>query len=279
MGPNPIPGTFYMNNQPIGVLDSGLGGLSIWKEIVKELPQESTIYLADSLNCPYGDKNSKDIYLLSKRLVRFLLDKKVKIIVLACNTITVFCIDKLRRAFPDIPIVGTVPAVKTAVEHSKNKRIGILSTTATANSKHQKDLIANFARGLHVINLGTNQLVPYVEKGEIEGEKVKEVLKKTLEEFLRKEVDTIALGCSHFPFLKEEIGEIVGDKVKILDSGGAIAMQVRRVLTNNNKLSLSNSLSYVFYTTGDPIQFSAVAKKLVGGKLGDLIKSVKSVSL
>src|SRR3990167_715255 len=111
--------TSFMNNQPtclptgkIGILDSGVGGLTIWKEIVKELPYESTIYLADSANCPYGEKSEKEIYFLAKRLVEFLLANRVKLIVLACNTITVFCIDKLRRDFSDVPIVGTVPAFK-----------------------------------------------------------------------------------------------------------------------------------------------------------------------
>jgi len=268
-----------MNNQPIGILDSGVGGLSIWKEIVRTLPNESTIYLADSINCPYGDKTEEEIYGLAKRLVQFLLDNNVELIVLACNTITVFCIDKLRADFPQIPIVGTVPAVKTAVEYSKNKRIGILSTTATANSKYQKDLIAKFARRLQVINLGTNQLVPYVEKGEVTGAKVKEVLKKTLNKFLAEGVDTIALGCSHFPFLKSRIEQIMGGKVKVLDSGKAIARQARRVLTENNSLVSMNNPSHLFYTTGDANKFEVVAKKLVGDKLRKLISSVQSVSL
>lgn len=268
-----------MNNQPIGILDSGVGGLSIWKEIIRTLPNEPTIYLADSMNCPYGDKTPKEIYILAKRLVEFLLEKKVKLIVLACNTITVFCIDRLRSDFPQIPIVGTVPAVKTAAEETKNRKIGILSTMATAKSAYQKDLIAKFAKGVKVINLGTNELVPFVERGELESKEVREILQKTLNKFSREEVNAIALGCSHFPFLKTQIQDIMGDKVKILDSGKAIARQVKRVLTNNNHLSLSNNPSYTFYTTGNTEEFTQVSKRLIGRKISPSINEVHKVSL
>lgn len=267
-----------MNNQPIGILDSGVGGLSIWKEIVKELPNESTIYLADSLNCPYGDRTEEEIYSLAKRLVQFLLEKKVKLIVLACNTITVFCLDKVRSEFPEVPIVGTVPAVKTAVEKTKNKKIGILSTTATANSRYQKDLIAKFVKGCKALNIGTNLLVPFVEKGETESEEVKKVVRQALKEFLIEGVDTIALGCSHFPFLRGLIEEIMGEKIKVVDSGVAVSRQVKRVLTNNKILSLSNSPSYTFYTTGDAKEFTRVSKELVGDDFGDLIKLVQYIT-
>jgi len=268
-----------MNNQPIGILDSGVGGLSIWKEIVRELPGESTIYMADSINCPYGDKTSREIYILAKKLVQFLLDKKVKLIVLACNTITVFCIDKLRIDFPDIPIVGTVPAVKTAAEKTKNKKIGILSTESTAKSEYQKNLIRTFAKDCFVINKGDSELVPYIEKGDTKSEKVKKILRNIIEDFIAKDVDTITLGCSHFPFLKDEIKGIMEDRVKILDSGKAIARRVRRVLANNNNLSFANSPSYGFYTTGNSEEFEVVAKKLVGGEVRKLINSVQSISL
>lgn len=268
-----------MNNQPIGILDSGVGGLSIWKEIVKNLPHESTIYLADSINCPYGDRTEDEIYILAKRLVKFLLARKVKLIVLACNTVTVFCIDKLRVDFPDIQIVGTVPAVKTAVEQTKNHRIGILSTGSTAKSEYQKDLINKFAKDCFVVNKGDSKLVPYIEKGDIKSGSVKKILRDALKEFLEKGVDTIALGCSHFPFLKEEIGEIMGDRVKIIDSGEAIARQVRRVLANKNHLSLSSNPSYTLYTTGNAKEFVTVSRKLLGDKFGNLIKSVQAISL
>src|SRR5581483_2839144 len=126
-----------MNVRPIGIIDSGIGGLSIWNAIIRELPQESTTYLADSKNCPYGGRPIQEIHELATRLVRFLLGEQIKLLVIGCNSITVTCLDQLRIEFPQIPIVGTVPVVKTAAEVSKNKKIGILSTNATAKSFYQ----------------------------------------------------------------------------------------------------------------------------------------------
>lgn len=254
-----------MNNQPIGILDSGVGGLSIWKEVVKQLPSESTIYIADSKNCPYGTRPVDTIYPLAKRLVQFLVDKKVKIIVVACNTITVSCLDRLRKEFPDTPIVGTVPVIKTAATLSKNKKIGVLSTKTTAESIYQKQLINTFSAGCDVLNIGTDKLVPVIENGEIDKKDSYRVLKSILRPFIEKNVDALVLGCSHFPFLKKEMKKILGLHVMILDSADAIARQTARVLTNNNALSLKKDTEYQFYTTGDVDQFEVVANKLIGG--------------
>lgn len=268
-----------MNNQPIGVLDSGVGGLSIWEELVLQLPCESTIYIADSLNCPYGNKTREEIYKLTSHMVKFLIKNKVKLIVLACNTITVSCLDRLRKDFPGLPIVGTVPVVKTVAERTRNKKIGIFSTNATARSSYQKNLIKKFANDCQVLNIGTNKLVPLIEAGEMESWKLQTLLEKTLKPFIEEGIDTLALGCSHFPFLRESIQEVLGKEVLILDSGGAIARQVRRILTNNDELALTKGPLYKFYTTGDAIQFTSLAKKLIGAKLAEKIKGAKSVLL
>lgn len=261
-----------MNNRAIGILDSGVGGLSIWSRIIKELPHESTIYLADSKNVPYGDKTEKEIYSLAKTMIEFLLEKRVKLIVVACNTITVSCIDQLRKDFSQIHIIGIVPVVKTACERTKNKKIGILSTKKTSESQYQKDLIAKFANGCKVVSIGTSNLVPFVERGEIDGKEVKKVLRSDLKEFIEKGVDAIALGCSHFPFLKKAMQEIMGENVLILDSSSAVARQTRKVLENNNILSDGNSF-YEFYTTGDASQFETVVKKLTENQ------SIKAASI
>lgn len=268
-----------MSNKPIGILDSGVGGLSIWKELVLQLPSEQTIYIADSRNCPYGTKTRNEIYRLTSRLVKFLIKNKVKLVVLACNTITVSCLDRLREDFPDLPIVGTVPVVKTAAEKTRNKKIGIFSTNVTAKSNYQKKLIKKFASDCQVLNIGTNELVPLIEAGEIEGPRLQAILKKALKPFIKKRIDALAIGCSHFPFLQESIQEVLGKDVFILDSGGAIARQVRRILINNNKLALIKKPSYIFYTTGDAGKFTSLAKKLIGAKLTEKIKKVKNVSL
>lgn len=268
-----------MNNQPIGIIDSGVGGLSIWREIAKNLPHESTIYLADCANCPYGSKKEDEIYKLAKELVTFLVEKKVKLVVVACNTITVSCIDKLRLDFQNLPIIGIVPVIKTAASISKNKIIGVLSTKTTAESKYQKKLIKNFANGCKIINVGTDKLVPFVERGEIEGNAVEKDIRSSTNKFLQNGVDTIALGCSHFPFLKDVIQKVMGNKVLILDSAGAIARHTQRVLTNNNALASKVDVSHNFYTTGEIKQFVKVCKKLLGKKILGTVKSIDKASL
>lgn len=254
-----------MNNQPIGILDSGVGGLSIWKEIILHLPHESTIYIADSLNCPYGNKDKEEIYRLARKLVGFLVKNNVKLVVVACNTITVSCLGRLRLEFKNLPIVGAVPVVKTLVKNTRNKKIGILSTTNTAKSEYQKELIKVFANNCKVINIGTDKLVPLIEKGEIKGSEIKKILKEELSIFKSEGIDSLALGCTHFPFLKKEIQSFLGLSVLVFDSGGAIARQVKRVLVNNNDLSLEKKPEYSFYTTGDTQLFASAAKKMVGG--------------
>jgi|SRR3989344_1141622 len=253
-----------MNNQPIGILDSGVGGLSIWKEIVLHMPHESTVYIADSLNCPYGNKDKEEIYRLARKLVGFLVKNNAKLVIVACNTITVSCLGRLRLEFKNLPIVGAVPVVKTLVENTRNKKIGILSTTATAKSEYQKELIKVFANKCEVVNIGMDKLVPLIEKGEIGGSEIKKILKDELNIFKNAGVDSLALGCTHFPFLKKEIQNFLGLSVLVFDSGGAIARQVKRVLTNNDDLSLQKKPEYSFYTTGNTQLFTAVVKKLIG---------------
>lgn len=243
-------------NKSIGILDSGVGGLTVWSEIVKKLPNESTIYIADSKNVPYGTKTPEEIHRLSRKLVQFLLGKDIKLIVVACNTITVTCLDKLRVEFPQVPIVGTIPVVKTAAERTKKRKIGILSTVRTTKSAYQKKLIDKFARNLEVISIGTDKLVPLIEKGE----NVDSILTEILKPF--NKVDVLALGCTHFPLIRDKIKKILGPKVLILDSGPAIARQVRRVLEQNKAMSNSKDRRHYFYTTGSEKLYNKKAKRV-----------------
>lgn len=248
-----------MNNHPIGILDSGVGGLTVLQSVAAELPDESIVYIGDSRNTPYGAKSSDEIYVLAKQLTGFLLKKKVKLIVIACNTITVSCLNKLRSDYPDIPIVGTVPVIKTAAEVSKVKRIGILSTTRTAQSDYQKRLINTFHNGCTVFNRGTDELVPFIESGRLSDNELAAILQRVLTPFKKEKVDALALGCTHFPFLKNQMQDFFGKDVQLLDSGGAIARQVRRVLEHNDALSSEKDRKVMIYTTGN----TQIAKKLV----------------
>lgn len=264
-----------MKNNPIGVLDSGVGGLSVWQEIVALLATESTIYICDQKNIPYGTKTVEEIHVLARKMIAFLLEKQVKLIVIACNTITVSSLDKLRQEFHHIPIIGTVPVIKLAAEISKNKKIGILSTLRTANSDYQKQLIKMFASGYAVINKGTDILVPLIEDGKLD--ETKHVLPTILESF--RGVDTLALGCTHFPFIEQQIRNIIGRDVHLLDSGVAIARRVKRVLEEKDVVGFHDSPEYAFYTTGNAEHFAIIAKKLVKKEVRGKIGLVEGVDL
>jgi glutamate racemase len=255
-----------MDNRPIGIYDSGVGGLSIFQEIRQLLPSEGIIYFGDSGHCPYGTKSSAVVRKLSVRSVKFLINQNVKLVVVACNTVTVTAIDYLRETF-SLPLVGMVPVVKTAAETTKNGKIGILCTPLTAKSQYQKDLIGKFAKGLDVYVKSAPEWVNLVESGKIEGVKIRESLRENLDFLVKKGVDTIALGCSHYPYLRKEIEGIIGPDISLLDSGGAVARRVRTVLVNNDQLAEENHCPvFKYFTTGDPKQFKKVTEKLVGDK-------------
>lgn len=240
-----------MDKRPIGVLDSGVGGLTVWKEILQKLPHESTIYIGDSKNAPYGDRSHDEIFQLAKKLISFLLKKDVKLIVIACNVITTTSLGRLRNEFKDIAIVGTVPVVKKAAEKTKKGRIGILSTNGTAKSHYQKHLIEQFASRLEVTNIGTNVLVPLIEQGIFSGEKITKAVRNVIAPLTKSRVDVVALGCTHFPFLRELIQKELGNTVLLLDSGAAIGRQVTSILEKNKSFTSKKNAEHIVYTTGD----------------------------
>lgn len=245
-----------MDNFPIGVLDSGLGGLTIASEIKKLLPREQIIYFGDSKNAPYSKRRNTEISELSNKIINFLLKKNVKIIVVACNTITVTCLEDLRKVFKHVPIIGTVPVIKTAVQITENGSVGIFSTKRTAESTYQKKLINKFAKGMKVLSLGSDDIVPKIENGE----SVSSLLKKELAPFKQFGVDVLALGCTHFPLVKEDIGQIMGSSVKVIDSGAAVARQVKRIIEKNK--TKDSVLKDLFFTTGNAQIMKEVLNKL-----------------
>jgi glutamate racemase len=240
-----------MNNNPIGILDSGVGGLSVWKEVATIMPGESFVYVGDSKNAPYGPREPEEILLLAKRLIEFLLEHKVKLIIIACNTITVSGIDNLRQEFPGIPIIGTVPVIKTAAQITKSKKIGVFSTTRTAKSQDQRELIQKYAQGCEVFTVGSDELVPLIEKGIVAGREVRKILQKELLPLQERNIDTLAIACTHYPFIEKEIRAVIGSDVQILEPSAAIARHAERILEQNRTLTTDNKRSYTFYTTGD----------------------------
>ncbi|MEK7543807.1 MAG: glutamate racemase [Patescibacteria group bacterium] len=248
---------------PIGILDSGLGGLTTWAEVRSQLPHESIVYVGDHAYQPYGAQQGSVIRNRVKQLIQFLLAKKVKLIVVACNTATVAGIDTYRRWFPRIPIIGVVPVVKTAASMTRRKHFMVLSTPNTAASPYQKHLIETFAGDCRVENIGIPDLVTYIEKGESD-ERIVRLLRRFLQPETLKGVDVIVLGCTHFPFITRQIRRIAGDRVLIIDSAPAVARHVARVLAAEKLRSDARKPYTEFYTTGDAHQASRVATNLTG---------------
>ena len=236
-----------INNNPIGLFDSGIGGTSIWKEINKLLPLEDSIYLADSKNAPYGLKSKDEIIALSKKNTEFLLNKNCKIIVVACNTATTNAIKELRATY-DVPFIGIEPAIKPAANNSKTHKIGILATKGTLNSELFHNTASSF-KNVEIIEQIGHGLVQLIENGDLDKPEMFELLKSYLKPMVEQNIDYLVLGCSHYPYLIPQIKKIIPPKVKIIDSGEAVAKQTKNILNINGLLHLkNNSISNVFYT-------------------------------
>lgn len=216
------------NNKPIGFFDSGLGGLSVWKEVNKLLPFENTIYLADSINAPYGIKSKEEITRLSKKNIEFLINQGCKLIVVACNTATTSSIKYLRDHF-DIPIIGIEPAIKPAAMKSLTKRVAVFATEGTLVSDLFLQTSNTYAKDVITISQKGTGIVELIEAGKLHSPKMKLLLKKYITPMIDQEIDYLVLGCTHYPFLIVQLKEILPSYVEILDSGEAIARRVKQV--------------------------------------------------
>jgi glutamate racemase len=232
------------NNNPIGLFDSGIGGTSIWREIHKLLPCESTIYLADSKNAPYGIKTKEEIIALSIKNTELLLNKNCKMIVVACNTATTNAISVLRQNY-NIPFVGIEPAIKPAALNSSTKTIGILATQGTINSELFHQAVLNFP-DVKIIEQVGHGLVQLIEEGAINSPEMKTLLTSYLQPMIIADIDFLVLGCSHYPYLIPIIKEILPAHIQIIDSGEAVAKQTQKLL---NTTGLNNTtVENIFYT-------------------------------
>ncbi len=240
-----------MYNHPIGIFDSGVGGLCVLNEIRKLLSHESIYYFADSSNCPYGSKNEDEAFGLAERSISFLIDQGCKCIVIACNTVTAVAIDHFRSVY-HIPFIGMEPALKPAALQTRTKKIGILATENTFKGRLFKQTYEKYANGIEVFKQAGNGLVELVEKGDLNSEKARILLEEYLHPMLEKGADTLVLGCTHYPYLIQMIREITQDRLVIIDPAGAVACQTLRVLQVSNLLSDSQKApDYRFYTTGE----------------------------
>ena len=240
-----------INENPIGLFDSGIGGTSIWKEVHALMPYENTIYLADSKNAPYGLKSKDEIIALSCKNTEFLLENNCKIIVVACNTATTNAIKELRAKY-NVPFIGIEPAIKPAALQSKTQTIGILATKGTLNSELFHKNVANHPDVKIIEQIG-HGLVQLIENGDMDSAEMEELLKSYLNPMVEKNIDYLVLGCSHYPYLIPQIKKIISSQIKIIDSGEAVAKQTQKILEQNNLLNLSKrKSSQIFYTNSEP---------------------------
>lgn len=234
---------------PIGVFDSGLGGLSVLKEIRKQMPFQSVYYLADQAHVPYGSRSLEEVRRFSVGISRFLLEQGPRLIVVACNTASAAALQHLRKTFQGIAFVGMEPAVKPAAEQTKTGIVGVLATPATFQGELYASVVERFAGGVTLLQDTCPGLVTQIESGEINSEITKNILNKALKPMLKKGIDTVVLGCTHYPFVIPLIRGIVGPDVRVIDPAPAVARQVYRMV-GENAGEISNNPSLKFYTSG-----------------------------
>ena len=252
---------------PIGVFDSGAGGLTILSALRQELPQENYSYIGDTAHCPYGVRSDAEIAELTTNACRFLTQQGVKLIVIACNTASQAALNIVRSTF-DVPFVGVVPAVKPAARATRHGRIGVAATNQAVKAAYLHHLIEDFAAGVQVYAVGCPELVTLVEQGELDGPGVEKTLQHVLHPLLTKNVDVLVLGCTHFPAMRSAIEHVVGKHVLVIDSGAAVARRTRAVLETEalvrpvNAETKGGTLNV--WCSGDAEAFSDVASKVLG---------------
>ncbi len=231
-----------MKTQSIGIFDSGIGGTSIWKEITSLLPHENTIYLADSKNAPYGEKSAEKIIEFSIKNTELLIEKGCKLIVVACNTATTNAIEILRNKY-DIQFIGIEPAIKPAALKTITNSIGILATKGTLSSSLFSETSERFTSEIKVIEQEGKGIVALIESGRLASDEMTLLLHKYLNPMLKEQIDYLVLGCTHYPYLIPQIKKIVGENVKIIDSGLAVAKQTNAILEKYDLKNLTSDIS------------------------------------
>ena len=243
---------------PIGVFDSGVGGLSVVRELMSQLPGQPLVYLADQIHAPYGERSLDEIRELSEGITRFLLGQGAGVIVIACNTASAAALHWLRRKHPDVTFVGMEPAVKPAAERTRTRQIGVLATPATFQGELFASLVDRFGADVVVRTQVCPRFVPLVEAGELDSERTRAAVREYVRPLVEAGVDELVLGCTHYPFLLPLIAEEAGAGVEIIDPAPAVARQAGRVLAQRGWTADGGEPDHRFYTTGEPGRFARV---------------------
>ncbi len=261
--------------RPIGIFDSGIGGLTVLRAIHQLMPDEPMLYLADQAHVPYGSRSLDEVRQFSEAITRYLLDQDVRLIVVACNTASAAALKYLRSVFPDVPFVGMEPAVKPAAEYTRSRVVGILATPATFQGELYASVVERFAHGVKLLQDTCPGLVNQIESGALESLETRRILEDALRPMLEQGIDTVVLGCTHYPFVIPLIQQIAGPDVRVIDPAPAVARQAQRLLVAGSLLDLDLKIEadpsakprqlLRFTTTGD----AAVLESMLPGLLGE----------
>jgi glutamate racemase len=260
------------SNQPIGVFDSGLGGLTVVKELIRLLPNEKIVYFGDTARVPYGTKSAETIIRYAREIVRVLLKHKVKMVVVACNTASSLALDVLKKEF-DLPVLGVIePGVRKAIDVTRNKKVGIIATSSTVKSGKYAKKIVQLNKNIVVTSQACPLFVPLVEEGWFDHAVTYQVARQYLADMKKKKVDTLILGCTHYPLLKGVLHHVMGDSVQLVDSAREVALQVKELLAGTGLLRTRlGHCRHMFIVSDEPEQFRRLSSQF----LGESVKNVR----
>ena len=253
------------DNRPIGVFDSGVGGLSILRAMRLQLPEEPVIYFGDQAHIPYGPRPLQQVRDFSEAITRFLLSKESKLIVVACNAASAAALTYLRQTFPQVDFVGMEPAIKPAAEHTETGVVGVLATPATFQGALFASVVERFAGGVELLKDACPGLVQRIEAGDLDGPETRRILEQALHPMLARNIDTVVLGCTHYPFVIGLIQSIVGDKVRVIDPAPAVARQAGRLLENRGLRHPPGARGAMqFFTSASEASLQSLLPRLLG---------------
>ncbi|MFA5096361.1 MAG: glutamate racemase [Candidatus Omnitrophota bacterium] len=260
--------------RPIGVFDSGVGGLTVVRELIRRLPHEDIVYFGDTARVPYGIKSKETVIRFSIENILFLLKHKVKFICVACNTVSSFALPEIKNHFR-VPLVGVIaPGAREAVYATRNKRVGVIGTKGTIRSRAYENEIRQLDPGVRVTGAACPLFVPFVEEGWLKGEVVRTVVRHYLQPFKTAGIDTLILGCTHYPLLKPVIKEVMGSGVTLIDSAKQVAIEVNEILAGEGLLQKTGKGRHQFFVSDNPEWFSSLA----GRFLGRTVRNVRKVN-
>lgn len=257
-----------MKDLPIGIFDSGVGGLTVTKEIINELPSESIIYLGDTARVPYGPRDIEEVKSFVFEIVEFLAKQSIKLLVIACNTGTAAGLKAVQTEF-DFPIIGVIePGAKGAFQTSASRRIGVVATSGTVQSQAYEDAIHYIDAGAKVFSQACPELVDFVERGETEGPNIAKVVSWYVNPLKNANVDTLILGCTHYPLLKDVFAQAMGPDVALISSATETAREVKEILARRNLLSANDDPTRKYYATDEPEYFSKLGTRFLNHDIG-----------